>query len=326
MFLAQFELLAFSVLSVYLFGWEIGYYIWILYQIFSVFSAYGWSAQVRWSYAGLGFLVFVLTAVFVRPLEPYYDLSSAVRNTIFYANFVSFFMTYMNTNFTLFRATENAEIDAFESHRQTRSLLLNILPEVIANRLEKSEELIADKIDNSSILFSDLVGFTEMSSKKTAEEVVTILDEVVKGFDSIVEEEGLEKIKTIGDGYMAASGVPETREDHAVRAVSCGLRLLDFVTDYNKTHGTQIALRVGVHSGPLVAGVIGRHKFSYDLWGDTVNTAARMESHGVPGKIQISGDTFRLVKDHCDTERREGVNIKGKGVMDTYIVTGLSRS
>ena len=169
------------------------------------------------------------------------------------------------------------------------------------------------------MLFADVVNFTPISAGMSSSQLVTLLDRVFTTFDGFVEELGLEKIKTVGDAYMVASGVPEAREDHAEAIAELALRIRDHSAT-NEFDGHKIALRVGINSGPVVAGIIGSHKFAYDLWGDVVNTASRMESEGVPGSIQVSPATYELIRDRFVCDPRGVISVKGKGEMDTYIL------
>ena len=205
---------------------------------------------------------------------------------------------------------------------ENESLLLNILPRAIAQRLKTGEERIADAFDNVSVLFADIVGFTTISAKMRPEDVVHMLNDLISDFDKACADCGVEKIKTIGDAYMAVAGLPERTPDHAERVVRFAIRMFESVKAYNETHGTDLNIRVGINSGPVVAGVIGTSKFIYDLWGDAVNTASRMESHGVPGRIHISKTTESEVAGRFDIERRGEITVKGKGSMETYFVTG----
>ncbi len=212
-------------------------------------------------------------------------------------------------------------------HARSEGLLLNILPAEIATRLKAGEATIADSVPGVSVVFSDIVGFTSMSSKLTAEEVVSFLNELFLMFDDLAETHGLEKIKTIGDAYMAVAGVPSPLEDHADRAARMGLGMIDALAEYNVRTGTDIQVRIGIHSGHVVAGVIGKNKFMYDLWGDTVNTASRMESNGVPGAIQISEQTRALLSDGNGDGDGYGftdrglIDVKGKGKLQAYLLT-----
>jgi class 3 adenylate cyclase len=206
------------------------------------------------------------------------------------------------------------------ARQQSDALLRNILPVPVANRLKAGERVIADHHDQASVLFADLVNFTPLAEARPASEVVSVLNELFTAFDRLADELGLEKIKTVGDEYMAVAGVPEPREDHAVAAMEMALAMHAVVDGLPIRDGRRLALRTGIASGPLVAGVIGERKYSYDLWGDTVNTAARMQSSGVPGCVQVTDETHRLVGDRYPFERREGVEVKGKGTMATWML------
>ena len=205
---------------------------------------------------------------------------------------------------------------------ESERLLLNILPETIAQRLKTDPGVIADRFESVSVLFSDIVGFTPLSEELAANEVVEWLNAVYSEVDGLVQEHGVEKIRTIGDGYMAAAGVPHVREDHAVALTRLAIDMKTHFASVPPVHGHNVEFRIGISSGPVVGGVIGTHKFQYDIWGDTVNTAARMESHGVPGRIHISAATRELIKDDFVTEARGAIDVKGKGLMETWFVEG----
>jgi len=204
--------------------------------------------------------------------------------------------------------------------QQTEQLLHNILPEEIVKILKNKQQTIADHYDNTSVLFADLVGFTPLSEILSPKELVEMLNEIFSYFDSLVEKYGLEKIKTIGDCYMVAAGVPCPRYDHAVALVELAIEICDFATKYHFQNNRRLNFRIGIHSGSVIAGVIGLKKFSYDLWGDTVNTASRMESHGIAGKIQITDSTYELIKEKFVCESGGLLEIKGKGKMKVWHV------
>jgi len=213
-------------------------------------------------------------------------------------------------------------------HQATQELLHNVLPPSIAHRMIEGEKLIAEKLPSVSVLFADIVNFTKLSQRITAEELVEGLDTIFSSFDILAEKHGLEKIKTIGDAYMVVSGAPEPRADHAEAMAEFALEMVQAMKEFtSKTTGEKIQLRIGIHSGEVVAGVIGKKKFAYDLWGDAVNTASRMESHGEAGKIHISDD-FRIAVETCrgtslhtiEFIERGEMEIKGKGMMKTYFL------
>lgn len=216
---------------------------------------------------------------------------------------------------------EEEHLAKIESEKQkNEELLLNILPQPIAIRMKANEYLIADAVEECSILFGDIVGFTPLSQALGAVKIVEILNRIFTEFDDYCEELGVEKIKTIGDNYMVACGVPTPDERHAVKTVTMAARMMEFVNSLPLIQGHQISMRIGVHSGPAVAGVIGKKKFVYDLWGEAVNTAGRMESHGKPNEIHMSSDTAKLLENSFSLESRGMIEVKGIGKMETFFL------
>ena len=207
-------------------------------------------------------------------------------------------------------------------NRQNVELLLNILPEPIADRLRAGEELIADRHDDVSLLFADIVGFTDLSSAMDPSELVTLLNEVFSVFDRLVDASGLEKGKTIGDAYMIVGGMPVWQPDHLERMADLALDIADAVRDNDVAGRLGVDFRIGIHTGPVVAGVIGTKKFIYDVWGDTVNLASRMESTGVAGRVQVTPAVEHRLRERFRLEPRGEVEIKGKGPMETYFLVG----
>jgi adenylate cyclase len=210
-------------------------------------------------------------------------------------------------------------------HRENERLLLSILPASIATRLKAGTDNIADHFAEASVLFADLVNFTTLSEGLTPASLVSLLDELFTKFDHLAHQHGVEKIKTIGDCYMAVCGVPEHRPDHAAVLADLALEMLTALNVFNQGRGTGLQLRVGLHTGPVVAGVIGRSKFIYDLWGDTVNTASRMESTGVPGRIQVTDALRRALPADFEFAERGEVEVKGKGRLRTWFLLGRHR-
>ncbi|RUR86907.1 adenylate/guanylate cyclase domain-containing protein [Chlorogloeopsis fritschii PCC 9212] len=204
--------------------------------------------------------------------------------------------------------------------QKSEHLLLNILPEPIAERLKEKPTAIADGFAEVSVLFADIVGFTELSSRISPNELVKLLNRIFSAFDQLAEQHGLEKIKTIGDAYMVVGGLPNPRADHAQAIVEMALDMQQAISQFNVETNCNCNIRIGINTGPVVAGVIGIKKFIYDLWGDTVNIASRMESHGVPGCIQITETTYEQVKNSYTVESRGLMKIKGKAEMVTYLV------
>ncbi|MCI0862435.1 MAG: adenylate/guanylate cyclase domain-containing protein [Chloroflexi bacterium] len=206
------------------------------------------------------------------------------------------------------------------AHQRSERLLLNVLPPSIALRLKRNPGTIADHFDTASVLFADIVDFTPLSAELSPAEMVDLLNEVFSHIDSMVAKYDLEKIRTIGDNYMAASGVPHPRSDHAHAISRLGLDIRDYIEALPPHNGTKLNFRVGINSGPVVGGIIGQHKFHYDIWGDTVNIASRMESQGVSGKVQLTSITYDLIKDAFICSPRGTIRIKGKGEMETWFL------
>jgi class 3 adenylate cyclase len=206
---------------------------------------------------------------------------------------------------------------ADREHARSEKLLLNILPSPIAARLKDGPTTIADSFDAVTVLFADIVGFTSLSARITTDELILVLNEIFSAFDALAAKHGLEKIKTIGDAYMVVGGVPTTRKDHADAVAAMALDMRDAIAKKKN-----LDIRIGMHSGPVVAGVIGTKKFSYDLWGDTVNTASRMESHSEPGRIQVSDVTHELLAARYEFTDRGTIAVKGKGEMHTWFLDG----
>ncbi|HEX5149061.1 MAG TPA: adenylate/guanylate cyclase domain-containing protein, partial [Candidatus Limnocylindrales bacterium] len=201
-------------------------------------------------------------------------------------------------------------------------LLLNVLPASIAHRLKRTPGVIADRHEDVSILLADVVGFTPFAERVGPEEVVGLLDALFSEFDHLTAAHGLEKIKTIGDAYMVAGGLPEHRPDHLGAMADLALAMLDAVARLRARTAPELDVRIGLDVGPVVAGVIGHHKFSFDVWGDTVNSASRMESHGVPGRIQVTEATYRRLRDRYRFEDRGEIEVKGKAHQRAYLLVG----
>ncbi len=262
-------------------------------------------------------------AVLTIALQPLLRTSNNVPfgvSTIFWGiNLVNFsVILYWNLK-ALLRQRDTALEMLQVEQLKSENLLLNILPSEIAQALKNESRTIAEQIEQASVLFADVVNFTPMSASMTATQLVELLNEVYSHFDTLVEKYNLEKIKTIGDCYMVAAGVPRRRLDHAIVITQLALDIRDYVSRH-EFQGHQLQFRIGINSGSVVAGVIGRKKFAYDLWGDTVNTASRMESHGSGGFIQITEDTYNLIKNDFNCEARGKVNVKGKGEINVWYV------
>jgi class 3 adenylate cyclase len=217
------------------------------------------------------------------------------------------------------RDQEQAYLAELQAERaKSDRLLLNVLPQAVADRLKQGERMIVDSFREATVVFADIVGFTSFSANMAPSRTVQLLNDLFSGFDKLAETYELEKIKTIGDSYMVVGGVPTPMPEHAERCALMALDMLEVLHHFNRRNSLGLDLRIGINSGPVVAGIIGTKKFTYDLWGDTVNMASRMESHGQPGVIQISENTRALLSDQFVLEERGSVDIKNRGPMATY--------
>jgi guanylate cyclase len=235
----------------------------------------------------------------------------------------SFYFAFNTIGFTIFLVFGMRHFIARIDQEKARGdrLLLNLFPSPIADSLKKHpERKIATRFEGVTVIFTDLVGFTGLSQTMPPGALVDLLNEIFRGFDELAAQHGLEKIKTIGDAYMAAAGLPEPCSDHARRAAHFALEAVEQLDRFSRQRGLALSMRVGIHTGELVAGVIGRQKLAYDLWGDTVNTASRMEHHGAPGRVHVSASTRAALGDTFRFEDRGAIEVKGKGEMRTFFL------
>ncbi|HSI14404.1 MAG TPA: adenylate/guanylate cyclase domain-containing protein [Chthoniobacter sp.] len=237
---------------------------------------------------------------------------------------VDFALSAANLLAVTFETAERvrAQKEAARERERAEQLLLNILPGTIAKRLQAGEGLIADHFPEATVLFADIVGFTELSADITPQAVVALLNKIFSAFDQLAEDYGLEKIKTIGDAYMVVGGVPAPREDHVEAVAEMALKMLDCCAELNRNSDQPVAMRIGINTGPVVAGVIGIKKFIYDLWGDTVNLASRMESHGVSGNIQITEAVYQRLRGKYEFIERGSIEVKGRGQQTVFLLKG----
>ncbi len=249
------------------------------------------------------------------------DLDAYILYAMKSVNLVVAFTILVSVVFYFELAALRSEAAVNREYERAEGLLLNILPAEIATRLKDGEQRIADTSLQTTILFADICDFTEISSTVTPEELVSDLNELFIAFDELVDERGIEKIKTIGDSYMVAAGIPQARGDHAVVVADLAFDMVRVAAE-RTLGGSPISIRVGIDSGASVAGVIGRRKFTYDLWGDPVNVASRMESTSEPGRVQVSQRTRDALGDAYTFESRGEVDVKGKGTMQTYFLLG----
>ena len=291
--------------------------IWAFFAPLAALVFYGPREAIPWFGAFLGLVVFSAAIDGLLP-EPSHAIPSWVVVAFFALNIFGPSITTFALLEHFVRSRDRAHRLLFAEQERSETLLLSIFPRAIAERLKVSRSVIAERSEEVSVLFADLVGFTPIAERLPAEEVVVILDEIFSCFDELVARHGLEKIKTIGDGYVAAAGIPTPRADHAEATARLALAMRQALAELGAVSG--LSLRIGIDSGPVVAGVIGRTKFGYDIWGDTVNTASRMESHAAPGTIQVTERTYRRLERFFVLERRTGVAVKGKGEMTTYVL------
>ncbi|HOY38126.1 MAG TPA: adenylate/guanylate cyclase domain-containing protein [Bacteroidales bacterium] len=287
-----------------------------------------WAASVLFSAVLYGFLTHPPKALLMYPLSIAVTLLVLVKlnmlnqpvSEVILIHFPAYFIMILIG--ILQTQIRYANTKAEKENARSESLLRNILPEKIINTLKNNPENIAEKYEETSILFADIAGFTPFTEKSKPEEVVEFLNDIFTRFDALSEKYKIEKIKTIGDAYMVVSGAPVACANHAEVIADMALDMLAEIKEYNASHSSSISIRIGINSGPVVAGVIGKKKFAYDIWGDTVNTASRMESNGIPGKIQITGATAALLNGKFLVSFRGELDIKGKGVMKTYFLEG----
>ena len=273
-------------------------------------------------FSTFSFLLYLALEISFALGEPLYRLPSLFERFSYVSTFIANFIAVVVFTYYLYQGNRRAEAALDVERERSDQLLLNILPSLIAERLKQGESPIADYSENVSILFADIVGFTPLSSSLTAQESVQLLDALFTRFDAEVARLDLEKIRTIGDGYFVAAGVPRPRSDHALAMAQLALNLARVVETFDSPHASHLQVRIGISSGSVVAGVIGARKIQYDLWGDTVNIASRMESHGSAGKIQISAATYELIQHDFRCSPRGEVEIKGKGMMPTWFLEG----
>jgi class 3 adenylate cyclase len=272
-------------------------------------------------WATLGFVAYVGVVSLAHLNEPWFQpfpLPPVLQPYVAVPVKGGVFLALASLAFYSRRSTLAAEAQVRIDREKSEALLLNILPPQIAERLKAGEQPIADGHEEVTVLFADIAGFTPLAKQLPPGELVALLNQLFSGFDASAERHGLEKIKTIGDAYMVAGGLPDPRPDHAQAVAAMAFDMIEIVRGVEVPEGVTLDVRVGIHTGPVVAGVIGRRKFSYDLWGDTVNTASRMESHGQVGTIQVSAATKGALGDGYTCRSRGEIEVKGKGPMEVF--------
>jgi adenylate cyclase len=315
----RFSQAAMMTLLPFLLQWTLGGYVassavslWALVAAIGTLFFFTADESIPW------FVAFLALTLLSGLLEPTLSRNpAAIPDPIRIAFFVLNVTGVSLTAYMLLQYAVRARDEAFA---RSEGLLLNVLPKAIAERLKREPGVIAEAHAEVTVLFADVVDFTPFTERTEPERVVRVLDEIFSAFDALAARYGLEKIKTIGDAYMVAAGLPESRADHAEVMAEMALDMQAEFRRLCQPLGLDLAIRIGMDSGPVIAGVIGRHKFTYDLWGDTVNTASRMESHGLAGRIQVSEATYRRLCDQYDFEDRGEIEVKGKGRRRAFLL------
>ncbi|MEP1695065.1 MAG: adenylate cyclase [Paracoccaceae bacterium] len=312
-----FEIQIHAVLATYYLGFDTGFWLLAFISLLSTIVYPYFSRFVRYAICFALIPIVAATMFFTIPIEPIYDVSYSESFLFFVLNVITLVIVFATILSAYDIAVANAE-DALEREfERGEALLHNILPVPIAKRLKEQEDPLADKFESVTVLFTDIAGFTNMSRGMAADELVGILNELFTEFDALVTQHGAEKIKTIGDAYMIATGL-DGGKDHADQMARLAQDMHRAFEAFRKKHDLDLGLRTGLHSGEAVAGVIGKRKFAYDLWGDTVNVASRMESSGEADHIQITSQTRDLLSNTFTVELRGKIDIKGHAARETY--------
>ena len=308
-----------AILFLYLLGYSSG--VWVIFYIIIITPYMTFPQKARKLAIGfsiLGGLTLICSVALQSEIQAHYDVMDP-----FFLQMVNIGTTgliCLTIAWTLSILIDRSEESLMAEQKRSDDLLHNILPVNVAKDLKETGKTVPKRHNNVTILFTDFKGFTELVASIPAITLVNELNDIFGRFDEIVEEAGVEKIETIGDAYVAASGLEKEITQHAINCITAAKQMLSYLEERNKEHDIKWSMRVGIHSGPIVSGVVGKKKFSYDLFGDTINTASRMESTGEPGKINISGPTFQLVKDDIDYDYRGKIHAKGKGEIEMYFV------
>jgi adenylate cyclase len=263
-------------------------------------------------------VVFLLALALIIVADPF--VSAAIHPSSYSTRLVAYAISIAGPATIIFLLFRYSELRRREAQARSDELLFNAIPISIAGRLKHGDERIADAYPETTVLFTDLAGFTPWAQRTDPEVVVSFLDDLFSRFDALAAASGVEKIKTIGDSYMAVAGAPVSRPDHAEAALALARGMLHALADARATVAPELEMRIGLASGPVVGGVIGQRRILFDLWGDTVNLASRMESAGVAGRIQVAPSSWELLRDRFDFEAREPMEVKGLGRMTTYLL------
>jgi adenylate cyclase len=319
--LFRFSQIVLMLLLPFLLQWSLGGYVasgvvslWALVGVFGALFFYSAREAVPW------FIAFVGLTVVSGLADPFLSTSPAAIPAA--ATLAFFVLNIVGVSLTAYLLLQYSLRARDAALARSEGLLLNVLPRSIADRLKRNPGVIAERFEEVTVLFADVADFTPFAERTSPERVVGVLDEIFSAFDALTQRRGLEKIKTIGDAYMVVGGLPEPRSDHAEAVAELAFEMQVELARLCEVLGLGLAIRIGIDSGPVVAGVIGRHKFIYDLWGDTVNTASRMESTGIAGRVQVTEATYRRLCDQYCFEDRGEIEVKGKGRLRTYFLVG----
>jgi class 3 adenylate cyclase len=316
--LALCEVVAHQACAVIFIGWDAGFQYYLGLSLMLPFLIQPTHLHLKIVFACLAAFTFIYLDLNWRKVEPIYQLSPVILTRLGIINTSLTALNIVTWTHIFNRNAERAKIQAMTERRKAERLLHNILPASVAERLKNNQEIIADHVDEATILFADLVDFTRVASDFEPRKLIELLNELFSRFDDLIESFGLEKIKTIGDAYMVAAGVPDPRADHADVMARLALAMLDELRRYNEQRGFQLDIRIGLHSGPVVGGVIGKKRLIYDLWGDTVNIAARFQAQAMINGIHISEATRRYLGPEFLVAERGMISVKGKGDMQSY--------
>ena len=307
------------ILFLYLLGYSSGVWAICYIIIITPYMTFPKSARkLAIGFSMLGGLTLIISVVLQSKINAHYDVLDPYFLQIL--NISTTGLICLTIAWTLSVLIDRSEESLKAEQKRSDDLLHNILPVSVARDLKETGKTVPKRHKNVTILFTDFKGFTELVASIPAITLVNELNDIFGRFDEIVEETSVEKIETIGDAYMAACGLEEEIKEHAINCIKAAKQMLSYLEERNKKHEIKWRMRVGIHSGPIVAGVVGKKKFNYDLFGDTVNTASRMESLGEPGKINISETTYQLVKNDINCESRGKINAKGKGELEMYFI------
>lgn len=307
------------ILFLYLLGYASGVYVIFYIIIITPYMTFPQKARkLAIGFSILGVLTLILSVAFQSRINAHFDVMDPYFLQM--VNISTTGLICLTIAWTLSVLIDRSEKSLKAEQKRSDDLLHNILPVKVAKDLKETGKTVPKRHKSVTIMFTDFKGFTELVASMPAITLVNELNDIFGRFDEIVEEAGVEKIETIGDAYVAASGLEEEITQHAINCITAAKQMLSYLEERNKHHEIKWSMRVGIHSGPIVSGVVGKKKFSYDLFGDTINTASRMESSGEPGKINISGPTLQLVKDDIDYDYRGKIHAKGKGEMEMYFV------